>query len=195
MQKLTVVLLTLSVLFGHAQKTTDPQLTNRLKEYFVLSKNLEMDKAMDYMHPKLFTIAPKEQLVAAMDAAFNNPEMKISFDSMAIVAISPAFKSGAATYRKVDYFMSMHIALSDSLDLENPELAAAMQASFQKGFPGKKISVQTETNSIHVAGKELLFAIKDPQVIQWMFLGYDRKNQQLVERLFPKAVRQHFKLL
>lgn len=195
MKKLTVLLLTFSVLLVQAQKSTDAQLNNRLKEYFAFSKNLEMDKAMDYMHPKLFTIAPKEQLVAAMDAAFNNPEMKFSFDSMAIVAISPAFKSGAATYRKVDYFMSMHIALSDSLDLENKELAAAMRASFETGFPGKKISVQTETNSIHVAGTELLFAIKDPQATEWMFLGYDRKNQQLIERLFPKAVRQHFKLL
>ena len=195
MKKLTVLLLTFSVLFVQAQKSTDPQLNTRLTEYFAFSKNLEMDKALDYMHPRLFDIMPKEQMMATMDAAFNNPEMKFTFDSMSVVKISPVFKSGMATYRKVDYFMSMNVTLSDSLDLNNQVLAAAMRASFETGFPGKKIAINTETNSINVKGTELLFAIKDPQVREWMFLGYDRSNPQLIERLYPKPVRQHFKLL
>ena len=195
MKKLTVLLLPFFFFAASAQKATDTQLTNRLKEYFAFSKNLELGKAMDYMHPKLFDIMPKEQLVETMQAAFNNPQMKFSFDSMSVVGISPNFKSGVATYRKVDYFMSMNITLSDSLDLKNQVLAAAMRASFETGFPGKKITINTESNSVNVRGTELLFAIKDPQATEWMFLGYDRSNPQLIGRLFPKPVRQHFKLL
>lgn len=195
MKKLTVLLLPFFFFAASAQKATDALLTKRLNEYFTFTKNLELDKAMDYMHPKLFAIAPKDQLIATMKAAFNQPEMKFSFDSMAVRAISPVFKAGTETYRKVDYYMSMSITLSDSLDLESPELAAAMESSFATGFPGKKISIDTETNSINVKGTELLFAIKDPKATQWMFLGYDRNNPQLIKLLFPKAVRQHFKLL
>lgn len=195
MKKLTVLLLPFFFFAASAQKITDVQLTKRLNEYFAFTKNLELDKAMDYMHPKLFAIAPKDQLVATMEAAFNQPEMTFSFDSMSVGAISPIYKAGTESYRKVDYFMSMNITLSDSLDLKNPVLAAAMQSSFKTGFPGKKIVINTETNSINVKGTELLFAIKDPKAPEWMFLGYDRNNPQLIRLLFPKAVRQHFKLL
>ncbi|MDQ3279588.1 MAG: hypothetical protein M3Q06_14780 [Bacteroidota bacterium] len=195
MKKLTALLLSFYFLAASAQKTTDTQLTNRLKDYFAASKSLDFDRTMDYMHPKLFTIAPREQLVATMEAAFNTPEMKISFDSMSVLAISPIYKSGNATYRKVDYYMSMNIALSDSMDLENKQLADIMLTSFKQSFPGKKVTVQTATNSIQVAGKDMLFAIKDPKVTDWMFLGYDRSNPKLAEQLLPKPVRQHFKLL
>lgn len=195
MKNLPVFLLSFFFFAAAAQKTTDVQLNNRLKEYFAFSKNLELDKAMEYMHPKLFTIAPKEQIIASMEAAFNQPQMSFSFDSMSVAAISPIYKTGTESYRKVDYYMSMNITLSDSLDLKIPELAAAMQASFKTGFPGKKIVIDTNTNSINVKGNELLFAIKDPKVTEWMFLGYDRNNPQLIKLLFPKAMRQHFKLL
>jgi len=195
MKKLTVLLLSFCFLTATAQKTTDTQLTNRLKDYFALSKSLDFAGTMNYMHPKLFTIVPKEQLISTMEAAFNTQEMKISFDSMSVLAISPVYKSGNALYRKVDYYMSMNIALSDSMDLENQQLATILLASFKQSFPGKRVTVQTATNSIQVAGKDLLFAIKDPKVTDWMFLGYERSNPKLAEQLFPKPVRQHFKLL
>ncbi|RYZ46251.1 MAG: hypothetical protein EOO14_24810, partial [Chitinophagaceae bacterium] len=109
MKKLAVFLLPFFFFAAAAQKTTDLQLSNRLTEYFAFSKNLELHKAMEYMHPKLFAIAPKEQIIASMEAAFNQPEMTFSFDSMSVAAISPVFKLGTESYRRVDYYMSMNI--------------------------------------------------------------------------------------
>lgn len=195
MKKLIVLLLPFLFFAASAQTSTDAQLNKRLKTYMALSKELDFAGVMDYMHPMLFTIVPKEQLVQTMETAFQTPGMKITFDSMAVVAISPPYKTGSATYRKVDYFMAMNITLNDSLDLANKQLADIMVASFQQGFPGKKVSVQAATNSILVYGKDVMFAIKDPKATEWMFLGYDRSNPKLAAQLFPKAVRQHFKLL
>jgi hypothetical protein len=196
MKKLTFLLLLSFFTFAvSAQNSTDAQLNKRLQTYMTLSKELDFAGVMDYMHPKLFTIVPKEQLVQTMETAFNTPGMKITFDSMAVVAIGPVYKTGSASYRKVDYFMSMSISLGDSLDLTDKQVADIMLASFKQGFPGKKVSVATATNSILVSGKELMFAIKDAQAPEWLFLGYDRSNPKMVQQLYPKPVRQHFKLL
>ena len=196
MKKLTfLLLLPLFTFTVSAQNSTDAQLNKRLKTYMTLSKELDFAGVMDYMHPRLFTLLPKEQLVQTMETAFNTPGMKIAFDSMAVTAISPVYKTGSATYRKVDYFMSMRISLSDSLDLSDKQLADIMVKSFKQGFPGKKVVVEAASNSVLVSGKDLMFAIKDAQATEWMFLGYDRSKPKLAEQLFPKTVRQHFKLL
>jgi hypothetical protein len=195
MKKLTILLLSFFFLAAHAQKNTEPQLSTRIMEYLLHTKNLAFDKAMDYTHPRLFAIVPREQLVEIMEQAFHNGQMKFSFDTMAVSAISPDYKFGNATYRKVDYHMSMTIVLDDSTDLKNSQMAAAMQQSFETAFPKKKITIDAAKNAIRVAGKDIMFAIKDKQAPDWKFLGYDRSNPALLSQLYPKQVRQYFKLL
>jgi di/tricarboxylate transporter len=185
MKKGMFLFLSFFFLAAHAQKSTDPLLDTRLQDYLSFTRQLNFDKAMDYMHPRLFAIVPKDQLIQSMVQAFSNEEIKITFDSMAIASVSPIYKHLKASYRKVDYYMAMTIALGDSIMLK----------SFQTSFPGKKIVVDAENNAIRVAGKELMFAIRDPEAANWMFLGYDRSNPALLARLYPKAVRQYFKIL
>jgi hypothetical protein len=195
MKKGMFLFLSFFFLAAHAQKSTDPLLDTRLQEYLSFTRQLNFDKAMDYMHPRLFAIVPKDQLIQSMVQAFSNEEIKITFDSMAIASVSPIYKHLKASYRKVDYYMAMTIALGDSMDLKNKQIASIMLKSFQTSFPGKKIVVDAENNAIRVAGKELMFAIRDPEAANWMFLGYDRSNPALLARLYPKAVRQYFKIL
>lgn len=195
MKKLTILLLTFFFLDANAQKATDPSLAGRIQEYLTYTKNLDFENAMNYMHPRLFAIAPKEQLIKTMEQAFTNEEMKFSFDSMAIVAISPVYKFANTSYHKVDYYMGMTIALGDSIDLADKQMAAIMLKSFQAGFPRKKITIDAANNAVKVSGRELMFAIKDATVEEWMFLGYDRSNPALISKLYPKQVRQYFKVL
>lgn len=189
MKKLAFLFSLFIVFASQAQKSNDVQLTNRLQEYITLTKELNFEKAMDYTHPKLFTIAPRKMLVQAMNQAFGNKNMKIRFDSMAIASISPVYKYSNALYHKVVYFTAMTITLSDSTNLKNAELAEYMQMSFEAGFPGKKVSVDTVANAIKVAGSEIMFAIKDPTVKEWMFLGYDKSKPEMSTKLYPKSVR------
>ena len=195
MKKLAFLVLLHTVLTSQAQNVNDAQLTNRLQEYISLTKKLDFEKAMDYTHPKLFTIAPRKMVVQAMNQAFTSKEMKIRFDSMSIASISPVYKFNNASYRKIDYYMALTVSLSDSTDLKNAELAEFMQLSFEAGFPGKKVIVDTVNNAIKVAGNEIMFAIKDPTVKEWMFLGYDKSKPEMITKLYPKQVRQYFKIL
>ncbi len=195
MKKLTILLLSFCMLTAHAQKSTDAKLNSRLQAYLEATRQLDFEKVMDFMHPRLFAIAPRQQLVKTMEQAFNNPQLKIRFDSMAVVAISPAFQYEKGTYRKIDYYMQMTLSLDASQDLRKKELSSAMQQSFAKAFPGKRVRVDTVNNSILVTGNDLLFAIKGAGAAEWLFLGYEKNNPQLLERLYPQAVRRHFKVL
>lgn len=195
MKNLLCVLLLLVSLLAQAQKNIPPELTTRLNDYMKLTKEMNVDGLIEYMHPKLFSIAPKAALIESMKSMFQNEELKVRFDSTSIVDISPVFKLGTAAYHKIRYYSVLSLVLPDSMDLSNPEFADVMLKSMKKGFPGKVVVISKQENAIQVKGTDIMFAIKDPSVKNWMFLGYDSGKKELNNRLHPKAVRDHFKLL
>lgn len=194
MKKLTLAFLLCLSITAFTQ-TTDQALNTRIQEYLAYNKALNFEKLMDYIHPKLFTIAPREAILQVFEQTFKSKEMQFTFDSMAVATVTPVFKFGGAEYRRVNYFAQMTIAMNkDSMDLSNPEAAGIMRKAFAAGFPGKKVTMNVAKNAIVVSGTDVMFAIKDATVSDWMFLGYDRSKAELNRRLYPKPVRTHFKL-
>src|SRR5687767_3206460 len=90
-------------------KSGDAALDKRLAEYMKYNDELNFDKIMDYMHPKLFKIAPKDAIVASMKAAFESADMKLTMDDLGVTSVGASFKSAGSEYRKVEYKMTMTI--------------------------------------------------------------------------------------
>ena len=188
-------LIVLTAFVGKAQVAdSDTQLTRRLHHYMQLSKDLKFEQLMDYMHPALFTIAPKEDILKTFEAIYHNEEMKITIDSIAILAIGPGYKNKERIYKKVDYFMSLQLRYNDTVALADTVFKNNLRNGLEVGFPGKKISYNENNYSYTIAGNEVMFAIKENATAAWMFVGYN-KNPVLIKALFPEAVIQHFKLL
>ena len=171
----------------------DTVLQRRVNEYMAMSKNADFEKVMEYMHPSLFKLSPRETLIQVMNETFHNPSMEIAFDSIKVIEIGPAFKLGEASWRKTDYYMSMHLKMADA-SVYTPEFIEQMKTGLQDQFPGKEVRYDPATKYFIISGMEIFFAIKDNPGTQWMFLGY-QKNPQLINALFPKEVIEYFKLL
>ena len=178
---------------GAAAQTSDAQLNQRMQTYLQLNKNLNFDALMEYIHPVLFTVAPKEAMKQSLEQAFNNEEMKIRIDSIAILQVGADFKEGEALYKKIDYFMTLSMVFKDN-QLEDEEFRNAMTEGMKQGFAGKQVGYDAAKKAIVVSGSEVMFAIKDTAATPWMFLGYE-KNPELIKRVFPPGVIAHFKLL
>ena len=193
MKKLAFILVLITTAFISTAQTTDAQLKQRLNHYMQLNKELDFEKIMDYMHPVLFTVAPKEAMQQTMEQAFNSEEMKISIDSLQVLTIGEDFKEGEAVYKKVDYFMSMSMVFKDNM-LENEGFREIMTAGMKEAFGNKQVAYDEKKKALIITGNEIMFAIKDNPKAAWLFLGYE-KNPPLINAIFPKSVIAHYKLL
>ena len=193
MKKLAFILLFLTTAFIGTAQTTDAQLKQRLNNYMQLNKELDFEKIMDYMHPVLFTVAPKEAMQQAMEQAFNSEEMQISIDSLQVLTIGEDFKQGEAVYKKVDYFMGMSMVFKDNM-LEDESFREMITAGMKEAMGNKQVSYDEKKKALMITGNEVMFAIKDNPKTEWLFLGYD-KNPELIKAIFPKSVIAHYKLL
>lgn len=196
MKKLVLLALyTLSFFVGFSQvKDADPQLNKRLNEYMLLNEQLNFTELLTYVHPNLFKLSSREEILKSFEEAFNNEYITITIDSSAVFAIGKSFLHKGGTYKKVDYFMKMQLAFKDTSVYNSADFIKQMQSNLQQGFPGKSVSYNEKNKIFVVAGNDVMIAIKDAPTSEWMFLGVNN-NEALVKALFDPEVIEHFKLL
>lgn len=175
-----------------AQSNTDTSLNTRLAQYLLWSKNFQFDKLINYIHPSLFTIAPRETILKSFEQTLQDEDLKIQIDSISVAAISATFTDNNKQYKKVAYYMQMQLQFRDTADSE--DLIKYVMAALQKTYSGRQVTHNKSKGTIEVKGNDTLFAIKDNAATPWMFLGY-YKDAGINKALFPKNVMDHFKLL
>lgn len=182
-----------SLLF--AQSATDNQLNERLNTYMKLNRDQKFSELMNYLHPSIFSLVPKEKLAEVFEQSFDNDEIRISIDSTGITGISPVFKHQNSSYHYITYYMEMALHLKDSSAMENEEQIEFMNTSLKEGFPDGSVNYNKEKKAFLINGSNIMLAIKDATNPQWMFLGVEKKNPAMLKKLVPAAVINHFKIL
>ena len=174
-------------------QSEDNALNQRLDQYMHLSKTLEYEKLMEFIYPKLFDIAPKSAIIETMRQTFESNEMRLGFDSMAVLTVGASFVHKGTEYRKVDYSMVLRLQLTDTSNLKDTTFINIMNMSLSGSFAGASVRFDRPTGSWVISGTDFMIAIKEKDQ-PWMFIG-NEKNKLMVETLFPPEVIKKFSLL
>ena len=172
----------------------DTSLQRRLDAYLAANKQLDFEKLMDYIHPKLFDIVPREQMIELFKSIFDNPQMMISMDSMSVIGVSKSFNFKGAEYKKVDYYLRMSLRFKDSTVLKDQDRVSEIQEQVKTSMSAEKIRYVPQNNSLAIDAKKIMFAIKDNPRTQWMFVGYEPQQREMMKALVPEEVLTNFKL-
>lgn len=188
------LLFALSVLFliscgTSKKKTPEPEtgasLNQRLDEYMKLNDEMKFDRIMDYIYPKLFTIAPKDQILKAMEEGFNNDEMKIELDSMKIEKMHPEFEMENGSFAKVDYSMIMVFQFLSGGD--DPSENNIMVESMKEKYGKENVRYDNEKRMIRIKEKSKMVAVKDSYAKEWSFVSLN-EDDPMINQLFSKDV-------
>ncbi len=172
---------------------TDTALNNRLNEYMKVSKSLNIVRLMDYIHPSLFTLAPREEMIKLFENIYDNQDMTITIDSLQKGLMSKPFFIKETQYIKVDYYMVMQMKFKDEDKMNDSNFVNSMSEALQNALPKKSVSYSSNAHYFTIRGMDVLLAIKDSSSTEWFFLGYDGKNE-MTKSLFPKELIEHFEL-
>ena len=172
----------------------DTSLQRRLDEYLAANKQLDFEKLMNYIHPKLFEIVPREQMIELFKSIFDNPQMTISMDTMSVTGISKSFNFKGAEYKKVDYYLGMSLRFKDSTVLKDQDKVSQIQEQVKTAMTAENVNYIPANNSLAIDAKKIMFAIKDNPRTQWMFVGYEPQQKEMMKTLVPEEVLTNFKL-
>lgn len=164
-------------------------LEQRLADFMKANDEMNFETVMDYTYPKLFTIAPRKDLLKAMKDAFNTDEVKIELDSLRIDTVFSVFKIGDGSYAKVKYSMNMLLDFSiakDSIDTGDKKNDFVLQSIAAK-YGAENVSKDENTGIIKIRNTSNMVAIKDEYAKEWSFVNLT-EDEPMINKLFSKEV-------
>ncbi len=150
---------------------------------------MDFEKVMDYTYPKLFTLAPREQLVKVMKDAFSSEEVKIELDSMRVDTVFAVFKIGDGSYAKVRYSMNMLMTLKNDKDSAAADDSGVdyVLLSIAEKYGSENVSKDLKTGVIKIRNTSDMVAVKDEYAKEWSFVNLN-KEDPMINKLFSKEV-------
>ncbi len=171
---------------GNGKETS---LEQRLADFMKVNDEMDFEKVMDYTYPKLFTLAPREQLVKVMKDAFSSEEVKVELDSLRIDTVFAVFKIGDGSYAKVKYSMNMLMTFNNDKDSAATEDGGVdyVLMSIAEKYGSENVSKDLKTGVITIRHTSDMVAVKDEYAIEWCFVNLN-KEDPMINKLFSKEV-------
>lgn len=184
MKKLFVLCL-LFLLSSHVTSAqADEGMKARLDTFMQLNQSLQFDKLMDYIYPKVFTIAPREQLVQVFKESFaGNDELSMEMDSLRTGTISTPVTIGEGSYYLISYSMLIRIKMIN----EKADASNSMLGLMKSQYGEDNVRHDKATGKYVITVNTSMVAIKDALSPQWSFLNFE-PDHPLAAQLLDEAV-------
>lgn len=188
-----IILVFIFLITGTSVSQTDKaNIEKEAQTYYDYMTAMNLDKVLDYMHPKMFEMATKAQMKAAMEQMFNSPQMKIEFITNDVTSVSDTMDEAGVTYAVVYYDSKMRMIFTSEKDKPEEERTAyleLMKSTMASQFGADNVVIDNETTSLIIDNTSTMFAIRDPQFEGWKFLGNEKNMAAFVNSIVPETIR------
>lgn len=170
-----------------ANAQQDTALIRRVNEMLNYTQLKDLDKVMDYTYPRLFTIAPRDALMAAMKSAFETDEFVVELDSVKVHTIFPVFMMNDTSYVKVRHTMLMKMKYKKPYDIADKDSKESMVSLMEQRFGKGKVRFDPVANSLNIFMVPDMVGIKDRSSM-WTFANLNEDNPAMLNMIFSKKV-------
>ncbi len=179
-----------------AQSLSEAEIANinkRLGEYFEYTKVNDYTNMMDYIYPKIYTLATKEQLVEV----FNGLEtmgLGLNVDEISATDPEPLIEEDDRKFAVIDYKVKIRLELLTAT-VRNDQVIESLKSSFKVGYNATNMSYDDETHILSFDGQKYALAVMDPEydANEWYFLEYDASNPMAAQMMLSDKVLEKFK--
>ncbi len=192
MKHLSILFIAYFISFSAFSQSHTKVLTSEVNNYFDFMTNQNFDGVLDYMYPKVFEMAPREQMKIGMQQMFNAADMKIQFLANDVTNVTDLKQLNGIDYAAIFYSSKMKMTfLTDEEQAEEDKkgFLMFMKATMQTQFGEENVQEELETMSLIIDMNATMFAINDPKYNGWKFLGNDDAMKTLVNTIIPESIR------
>lgn len=188
MKKLLLILFLISN-FLYSQETKKVIETQFL-DYTDLIVKRDFKTALDkYANDHFFEFVSKEQLLAAFEMLFNNPEMEFYFGEAKINSIDLIDKKiNNESYAKIMYSQSLGMKFNEIENIkdveEKKEKVKMYLYTFQNQFGDENVKYNEKTGFYDLVSQKYCVA-NSKDGLNWKFTVAEKKQKFLLEKFIP----------
>ena len=181
-------------LFSFTQSDIKSKFTDDLNTMVQLTNSNEFIKLMDFTNPKLFEIAPRDQLIEIYENMISMG-MEIKGGIARINYISDAIAFDDKIYYKIYYRSNQNFKISgqmlDGLDAMKEYVYSTLAPK------AKDVRFDDKTNTFYIEElQQIMIAESSLSSDDWFYTEYDKEDPQqaqILEYIFPSQVLEKLK--
>lgn len=171
----------LSITFAIAQNDKEAAKST-VEQYFKDIHEKGMKASLDYVHPKLFTLMPRETIEKSMDEMLKDSSIRITMSDLNVKDISKTLLIKKVKYVLVKYTYKMSITVSGGIPEPDPE---DLENELKKKG-AEDIKVESTPNKTNMDIDAAMFVIYDKQYKGWKIIEKKENTQKFFETFLSK---------
>ena len=193
MKNLVLFFLLLISNFNLFSQSDKEMVLQTFAEYTTHVSNKDNANLVEYLHPGMFEIAPKEMLIEMMDNAFADKTIAMDFGEMRIDSLSEIMfdktNKYCLLYHNFDLTMKM-LPTNDSQEAMNitRETAAMTNKFMQQSYGKENVEFDEENASFKILVSSKTFAINDDKSKGWKFIEAKKDSHSILKTILPESV-------
>jgi len=193
---ITYVILLTATLTGYSQNAKK-EIETDFNTYLTAIINKEFETAIEYTAEGIFELIPREQLLVAMQSAFNSESMNFRFDNTNIKDINEPELINEKYYTTLSYSNDMYIGFVDNSveDSEDDELQekkelqqSMMLVSFYKNFGEENVTYIEDKDQYKISVQKRVIAESPNGITNWKFIVVEKNMKPILEMFLPSEI-------
>ncbi|MEO1434437.1 MAG: hypothetical protein AAFV80_02820 [Bacteroidota bacterium] len=158
----------------------------------------EFDQVLDNTYPGIFTVAPREFMLEAMEQTFSDTTLSIRISDNNIARISDILSLENGQYALIDYSfkMTMQFLDEETKKMDKDDEFHPVKITYdilQTQYDPEMVSLNMEELLIELQTENRAYAIKETDFESWTYLEDKPEMAGIMRQLLPEAMLDHFK--
>lgn len=156
-------------------------------EYYRLISEKNVEKALDYSNPKLFSIIPRKQMKSLLEAVYKMPNIEYKTGIPSFLKFESLKKIHRVNY--VKFYINSPIEIKFT-DIEmTSEKITQMTQSLEAKFGVGRVTYDYKTGFFKINAEKVIIANSDDKLKDWTFLTIDNpKMKVLLRKIIPSEL-------
>lgn len=147
----------------------------------------EWEGVINMMYPKLFTIAPKEQIIAQMEQ-MELSGVSITAKNTKVVKISDVVVYEDEQFCLIDYKSDIKITIAEQATNNIP----MFKAQFEQAYGRSNVTFDEKNNVFNIKGNKTMVGVAPINTNDWGYFEFNKNQPQILDALLPKEVLNGF---
>ncbi len=160
-------------------------INTEFKAFGDLMRNGEIERAFDYVHPDLFKVAPKADMVKMFNKLFYSGEFTFKFLDFTTKNFNEPLVVDGKHYVVFKY--NSKIAMKfNQMDTTKYDL---IKIELANKYGSENVSLNKDSGFFNVNAEKKSVAISANGNTNWKFINIEPEQRIIMEKLLPKVVR------
>ena len=182
---ITLLFLPFSVfLFAQSKPYKDDQAIRKSVVYFANTiKYKKLDKTIDCLYPKFFTVFPKKQMTQILAMTYDNPFAKIDILDMKFASVGKPELIDAEYFSIVSYYLKMEADVSHM----NEDMKKMISKALISKYGNDNVKYLEKDDTYNITAPTKVCAISSDKKT-WKLVPVEKEFKSQLVKVLPKSI-------